>query len=76
MRRHAAFHVAQLQGLSTTALAQGWLDAATVDEIAADFDAWAQRPDAFCAVTWCEAVGRSGVAASHAKSTQSAPLTI
>ena len=76
VRRHAAFHVAQLQGLSTTALAQGWLDAATVEEIAADFDAWAKRPDAFCAVTWCEAVGRSGVAAGHGKSTQSAPLTI
>ncbi len=58
IRRHGAFLLAQLQGLSRTALAQGWTDQPTVDAIAAEIEAWMQRSDAFCAMTWCHAVGR------------------
>lgn len=56
-RRQAAFFKSQLAGLARTALAEGWLDEATVEAIAADFDVWAERPDAFYAGIWCEAVG-------------------
>jgi ubiquinone/menaquinone biosynthesis C-methylase UbiE len=59
-RRHAAFLKAQLWGVARTALAQGWTEQATVDAAAAEIDAWAQRPDAFSATTWCEAVGWVG----------------
>jgi len=55
--RHAAFLKAILQGLARTVVAEGWMDQATVDALAAEIDAWAQRPDAFYATTWCEAVG-------------------
>jgi hypothetical protein len=33
------------------------MDQAAVDATAAAIDAWAQRPDAFFAMTWCQAVG-------------------
>jgi len=56
-RHHAAFFKAQLSGLAPSALAEGWIDQATVDAIAAEFDAWAESPDAFHAATWCEALG-------------------
>ena len=56
-RQHCAFLKAQLIGLSRTALAQGWMEAATVDAVAAEIDAWSERPDAFSAIVWCEAVG-------------------
>jgi len=56
-RRQAAFLKAMLQGLGRTVVAQEWMDQATVDALAAEIDAWAQRPDAFYATTWCEAVG-------------------
>ena len=59
-RRHAAFLKAQLQGIVRTAAAQGWMDQAAVDAAAAEIDAWAQRPDAFFAMTWCQAVGWAG----------------
>jgi SAM-dependent methyltransferase len=55
--RHAAFLKAMLRGLARTATAQGWMDRAKVDATVAEIDAWAQRPDAFHATTWCEAVG-------------------
>lgn len=58
--RHAAFLKAQLQGVAKRALAEGWVDEATIEAIAAEFDVWARRPDAFFAVTWCEAVGWAG----------------
>lgn len=41
-----------------TALTEGWVTQATVDATVAEIDAWAERPDAFYAGTWCEAVGR------------------
>jgi hypothetical protein len=56
-QRHAAFLNAMLQGAARTAVSQGWIDQATLDAMAAEFRAWAQRPDAFCATTFCEAVG-------------------
>src|SRR6516225_8628807 len=56
-RRFAAWRKAQLGGLARTALAQRWADHATIDAMAADFDAWAERPDAFSATMWCEAIG-------------------
>ena len=56
-RRHAAYLNAMLQGIARTALEERWVDQSTVSAIAAEIDAWALRPDAFCATTWCEAVG-------------------
>ena len=56
-RRHAVFMKAQLQGAARTALAEGWMDQATVEAVEAAIDAWAERPDAFATWTWCEAIG-------------------
>jgi ubiquinone/menaquinone biosynthesis C-methylase UbiE len=56
-RRHAVFLVAQLGGFARTAAAQGWMDRAAIDDTAAEIDAWARRPDAFFATTWCQALG-------------------
>jgi SAM-dependent methyltransferase len=58
IQRHAAFLKAQWVGLARTAVAQAWLDTTQVDATLAEIDAWTQRPDAFAATTWCEAVGR------------------
>jgi SAM-dependent methyltransferase len=55
--RHAAFLHAMLKGFAPTLRAQGWLDRAAIDAMAAEIDAWARRPDAFYATTWCEALG-------------------
>lgn len=59
-RRHAMFLKAQLQGFARTAMVQGWMDQTTVDAAATEIEAWAERPEAFCATTWCEAVGWAG----------------
>ena len=56
-RRHAAWLNAMLQGIARTAFAQGWIDPNAVRAIAAEIDAWAERPDAFAATTWCQALG-------------------
>src|SRR5262245_23602492 len=56
-RRHAVFLHAMLQGLAPTLRAQGWLDQAALDAMAAEIDAWARRPDAFYTSTWCDALG-------------------
>jgi SAM-dependent methyltransferase len=56
-RQHAAFFKAQLTGQARPAIAAGWLDQSTVDAIAGELDRWAERPDAFSARIWCEAVG-------------------
>jgi ubiquinone/menaquinone biosynthesis C-methylase UbiE len=56
-RRHAGFLKAQLQGLSRTVTANGWMDQAAVDAADAEIEAWARRPDAFCSSTWCHAIG-------------------
>ena len=59
-RHRATFLIAQWQGFARTALAQGWVEQATVEAITAEIDAWAQRPDAFSATLWCAAVGWVG----------------
>jgi ubiquinone/menaquinone biosynthesis C-methylase UbiE len=59
-RRFAAWRKTQLEGLARTALAQGWMDQSTIDAMAADFNAWGNRPDAFAATIWCEAIGWAG----------------
>jgi hypothetical protein len=46
-----------MPGIARTALAEGWADQATLDAIADDFDAWAERPDAFTVTVRCHAVG-------------------
>ena len=56
-REHAAAWQAQLPGVAHTALAEGWVDQAAVDAIAAEIDAWARRPDAFAAEPKPAAVG-------------------
>jgi SAM-dependent methyltransferase len=56
-RRHAVFLKAMLQGFAPTLRAQGWLDPAASEAMAAEIDAWARRTDAFYATTWCEALG-------------------
>ena len=56
-RRIAAFY----KTLSMrTPLAEGWVTQVTVDAMMAAFDTWAERPDAFYVVTFCEAVGWTG----------------
>jgi SAM-dependent methyltransferase len=57
VQRHAAFLKAQLVGLARTAVAQSWMNPAQVAPTLAEIDAWTQRPDAFAATTWCEAIG-------------------
>ncbi len=56
-RRAAAFFKTWFPGLARTALAEGWVTQATVDAMVAEIDVWAERPDAFYVVTYCEAVG-------------------
>jgi ubiquinone/menaquinone biosynthesis C-methylase UbiE len=56
-RRRAAFLKATVQGLAPTALAEGWIDQVTVEAVEAEFDLWAERPDAFYVETFCEAIG-------------------
>jgi hypothetical protein len=56
-RGHAAFLKAQLQGFAHTVLAEGWMTQATLDAVMTEIDAWAERPDAFSATTWCQALG-------------------
>ncbi len=55
-REIATFFKAQLVSMGKTALAQGWIDQSTVDAIPAELDAWAERPDAFNAATFCETI--------------------
>jgi len=56
-RQSAVYLKAQLSGRSRTALAEGWIDHATVDAIVAEIDAWAERSDAFQAGIRCESLG-------------------
>ncbi len=56
-RQLAAYFKARFPGNARTALAEGWVDQATVDAIVAEIDAWAERPDAFQAATFCHALG-------------------
>ncbi|GEM_PF-3437130 len=57
LRRMAPLFKANLAGITRTALAQGWMDQATVDAIAAEIDAWAERPDAYWAAMNGTAIG-------------------
>lgn len=57
IQRHASFLKAQWVGLARTAVAQAWMAPTQVEATLAEIDAWTQRPDAFAATTWCEAVG-------------------
>jgi SAM-dependent methyltransferase len=61
--RHGAFLQAQWVGLTRTAIAQRWIDDATARAIAAELDAWMNRPDAFAASLWCQTIGRVAHAA-------------
>lgn len=54
---YAAFLKAQLAGMTPVALDQGWLVQAEIDALSTEFDAWAERPDAFSARILCEAIG-------------------
>jgi SAM-dependent methyltransferase len=56
-RLRATWYRAQLEGFARTALAEGWIDQATVDALEAAIHVWSERPDAFTASIWCEAVG-------------------
>jgi len=56
-RRFAVFLKAGIPGIARTALAEGWIDQATVDAIVAEIDAWAERPDAFHVGMRCQALG-------------------
>ena len=59
-QHRAAFLKAQLKGMAPTALAEGWMDQTMVGAVAAEIDAWAERPDALYVETLCEAVGWVG----------------
>ena len=59
-RHRAAWFRDQIRGLGRTAIAEGWIDQPTVDVMAAEYEAWAERPDAFAAEVWCAAIGRVG----------------
>ena len=59
-QHRAAFLKAQLKGMALTALAEGWMDQTMVEAVAAEIDAWAERPDALYVETLCEAVGWVG----------------
>ena len=56
-RRRAVRLKAQLLGLARTGLAEGWIDQPAVDAMMGAIDEWAERPDAFSAVTCGEAIG-------------------
>jgi SAM-dependent methyltransferase len=56
-RAVAGFMKAQLVNQGKTALEQGWIDEPTLDVLVAEIDLWAEKPDAFYAVTFCETLG-------------------
>ncbi len=56
-RHFAVFLKGQLPRLTKTALAEAWIDQATVDVIVAEIEACAERPDAFFSGMTCEALG-------------------
>ncbi len=43
-----------------TVVQQGWSDAATLEILCAEVQAWGERPDAFEGLVWRAAVGRMG----------------
>jgi hypothetical protein len=53
----ATFWAAELRGtMGARLLARGWVDRASLDAMAVAWMAWANRPDAFLARAFCEAV--------------------
>ena len=56
-RRRVVWLKAQLLGLARTGLGEGWIDQETLDAMSGALDAWADRPDAYSAITYVEAVG-------------------
>jgi ubiquinone/menaquinone biosynthesis C-methylase UbiE len=56
-RRCASYAKTVWQGSSRTALAQGWVDQAKIDEIFSALEAWGERPDALSVMTRCNAIG-------------------
>lgn len=56
-RRLARFDKAQFDGLSQTALAEGWLGPTEAEATGREIIAWGERPNAFSATVWCEALG-------------------
>jgi SAM-dependent methyltransferase len=59
-RPRAAWFTDQIRGLGRTAIAEGWVNQAMVDAMAAEIKGWADRPDAFAVEVWCEAIGWAG----------------
>ena len=59
IEQHGAWLRVQIGGLFRTALDQKWISPAESDDILVEIDRWSQRPDAFYAVTWCEAIARA-----------------
>jgi ubiquinone/menaquinone biosynthesis C-methylase UbiE len=55
-RAAAAFYEQRFRGYARTALEQGWIDQARVDEIIEDLRQWSVRPDAFALSFLCAAV--------------------
>jgi SAM-dependent methyltransferase len=56
-RQWGTFWAAELRGtMGARLLELGWADRSTLDEMAAAWTAWAERPDAFLARAFCEAV--------------------
>ncbi len=53
----AVWFKAQFVGLARIGLAEGWIDQDSIDAMGSAFDAWANRPDAFSAVMYGEAIG-------------------
>jgi len=50
-----------LADFTQQAVAAGWIDAAGLEAMAAEVQHWADRPDAFEAIVWCEALGWASV---------------
>ena len=57
VRLCAAFLKSQLQGFSSVALREGWMDQATLDAVSSDMEAWGERPGSFYVDTYCEGLG-------------------
>jgi ubiquinone/menaquinone biosynthesis C-methylase UbiE len=50
-----------LEDFAQQAEAAGWIDPAGLEAMAAEMQHWANRPDAFEAILWCEALGWASV---------------
>lgn len=56
-RQAARFDATQFDGLARTALAERWLNQTEAEAIKGEITAWGDRPGAFSATIWCEALG-------------------